>query len=366
MSDHAKLLEDAATTLQSSANVQHRAQAEQLLLNFRQSANPFPTCFAILQTSSNVMAVFHVFSALKEATIREFRALTQTNSLNALVERLLVYLYSTRNLPSWLAREGLHVVAVLFKHSHIHAHNPQIEQMVLKYLSHLFTGSCEQSQLEHDRLIGLLLAEAVVTEFSTSTISQDFSVAQHMEAHRWFESRFLPEIFRSARGLLPWLLSLLVKQPLPPVLSLIDNCLRLITSILSWEFVADHDLDQDTLLAFRLLQLNSAPQSSDDTEDELSDDFGLSPGRQHPIWRDVLLSPQFLLELQQTYLSLLKSIGVVGEVLPLFIGFHLFLLSLFSSFSFFARSSGRISVAMLLCRVQSFPVRASFANACSL
>lgn len=366
MAEHVKLLEDAANTLQSPSSLpQQRTQAEHILLSFRRSQNPFPVCMLLLQTSSNPMAVFQVLSTLKEVCVRDFSSLYERGDVKTLVEKLLMYVIHTQNLPLWLVREGFHVIAVLFKRSQIQNsssssssdssgsgdgggsgsvnNNNDLSTTILNNLSSLFAGIGEPLETCHryKRLRGLLLAQSLVEEFSL--ISRDLSVAQHLSAHRFFETRFLSELLVSTLIFSSWLLLLLEQPKSEFVVSLLDCFFQLICSILSWDFVSDNDEEEETLLTFRLLQLTQNPrqrnnkssngqdnqkdeddgendneEDEDEEEAERKENKGLCPGSKNLVWKRLFLDTPFVGDLCNSYTCLLAAVPILGEasILP--------------------------------------------------
>jgi hypothetical protein len=68
-----------------------RPQAEQVLLQFRQSPRPFATCQHILQHSQSLEAKFHAACAMREALVREW-ALLSAEELLSLRSYMLQYI----------------------------------------------------------------------------------------------------------------------------------------------------------------------------------------------------------------------------------------------------------------------------------
>jgi hypothetical protein len=72
---HLIVLNVRVNLLQNPANPELQRQAEQVLLQFRNSQRPIPACQHILQHSHSVEARFHAACTLREALIREWASL---------------------------------------------------------------------------------------------------------------------------------------------------------------------------------------------------------------------------------------------------------------------------------------------------
>lgn len=72
---HLFVLNVRVNLLQNPANPELQRQAEQVLLQFRNSQRPIPACQHILQHSHSVEARFHAACTLREALIREWASL---------------------------------------------------------------------------------------------------------------------------------------------------------------------------------------------------------------------------------------------------------------------------------------------------
>ncbi|KAG1679648.1 hypothetical protein FOA52_006165 [Chlamydomonas sp. UWO 241] len=200
-------------------------QAEQVLLQFRQSARPLPACRHVLDHSGCLEARFHAACTLREALIREWAVLSADEVL-ALRSYLLHYaVVRCASLPDPAAAGGpaanalrstlLAALAVLVKRSWLDADcNPDATSgaaFFAEMQSVVGDGSSSSGDGSYPaaahtaaavQRAGIELLEALVTEFGVVTASPlGLPWDYHVRACRDMEERYLQGFFHHAVSL---------------------------------------------------------------------------------------------------------------------------------------------------------------------
>jgi len=96
--ENAVLVTQACLMLDQASNNHERKEAEEFLLSFRQSANPYSICKHILDKSGVPSAQFHAVATLRDAILREW-TLFSNQDIATLRDELVSYQLS---IPSFL------------------------------------------------------------------------------------------------------------------------------------------------------------------------------------------------------------------------------------------------------------------------
>ncbi|KAI9234057.1 MAG: armadillo-type protein [Podila humilis] len=243
------------------AETQHpstRAAADQVLINFKQSPNILPACQYILANSKTPFVQFQAASGITAAIVREY-GLYSKSDIHSLQEYLITYNLQHPTLP-WVSRQIYQAIAVVSKRGWLEG-TEQEQDVVYNQISHLL------SMGNHEREAGLLLARALVDEFSSRGKASNVGLTWdfHYKTKNSFEERHLRLIFEAALNVLHSEMQDLLSNPAQEVSGtqkpLLSTSLIILESILHWDFstssqpvlagtFADEDDDTDKVVVY--------------------------------------------------------------------------------------------------------------------
>ncbi|KAG0038020.1 Exportin-4 [Podila clonocystis] len=251
-----------ATIEKACAETQHpstRAAADQVLIDFKQSPNILPACQYILANSQTPFVQFQAASGITSAIVREY-GLYSKSDIHSLQEYLITYNLHHPALVPWVGRQIYQAIAVVSKRGWLEG-TEQEQDVVYNQISQLL------SMGNHQKEVGLLLARALVDEFSSRGKASNVGLTWdfHYKTKSSFEERHLRLIFEAALHVLHGEMQELLSNPGQEVSGtqkpLLSTSLMILESILHWDFsttsqpvlagtFADEDDDTDKVVVY--------------------------------------------------------------------------------------------------------------------
>ncbi|KAF9428205.1 Exportin-4 [Podila epigama] len=222
------------------AETQHpstRAQADQVLIDFKQSPNILPACQYLLAHSKTPFVQFQAASGITSAIVREYGLYSKADILS-LQEYLISYNLHHPGLVQWVGRQIYQAIAVISKRGWLEG-TPQEQDIVYNQITQLLSMGNQQKE------VGLLLARALVDEFSSRGKASSVGLTWdfHYKTKNSFEERHLRLIFEAALKVLHGETQDLLANPGQEVSGtqkpLLSTSLIILESILHWDFSSE-------------------------------------------------------------------------------------------------------------------------------
>ncbi|XP_018330487.1 exportin-4-like [Agrilus planipennis] len=274
-------MENAANIITAPPNLvtdDQRRAAETIFLSFRKTKSPYNICKQILETSNVPFVLFETAEVLKNALIREWAFIPETNIV-ALRQYLMQYVIFKEGLPYYVQERILQVIAIMVKRASVDDFG-QERSNILKEIENLILNCSHEK-----KMIGCSLILCMLQEYETSIKSTDVGLPWevHFKAKKHFEATDMKRIFQFC---IP-LLSELVKNDIPFEKNLYDLMLKLLeitSTILTWGYISP-------LCPKKLIGVyESIYESSNPPLLRLS-----------MLWKDVIFSSEFLPLMFQIY-----------------------------------------------------------------
>lgn len=189
-------IESAANVVMAPPNQvskDQRNEAEKVLLEFRQSKQPFRICSTLVQHSSNDFVRFQAISTMKDAVIREWSC-SDHESIQQLLTFIMDFVVTHSNAQAYVREQILSTVAVILKRSALDKDPTRFNayrSQLFEKMSHLLKHSDEAMQI-----IGCSILTNLLNEFSSNSRASALGVAweSHTEAKEAFEKEDMKEI----------------------------------------------------------------------------------------------------------------------------------------------------------------------------
>eukprot|EP00039_Didymoeca_costata_P029695 m.25956 g.25956 ORF g.25956 m.25956 type:complete len:1102 (-) comp7753_c0_seq2:141-3446(-) len=209
-----------------------RNQAEEYLVSFKQSQQPYSACQHLLVGSKEMYVHFHAAATFTAAIMREWSELS-AQTRQELRTWLLSYTVEHPNVNHAVREQLVRSIAVIFKRAWVDEEESSRDQL-FSQLGELF----RLKTFHH--MIGLSLLGAVLIEFSSNpdSVNMGMSVEKHMEAKKSFENNGLKQCFVMIMNQL----KVYKNGTQENSIQLLDSSLSVCDQILSWTFT-DYQCD---------------------------------------------------------------------------------------------------------------------------
>lgn len=229
-------LEGAANILMAPPNAvsnEERQKAEQYLIEFRKTRNPYDVCKTILETCKNDYVLFEAVTTIKLAIIREWSLLTK-DVIDSICNFLLTSATSNTSLQNYVREQILQVVAIIFKLGTLE--DTEARAKLIAQMSQLLNGGNKTMEL-----ISCSIMKALLTEFSTTNQSTNFGLSLdfHSKCKRSFEEKDLLNIFVLTIQILQKYITASLPGLARQDIAIFVRYLSLAEQILHWEFMTD-------------------------------------------------------------------------------------------------------------------------------
>nr|CAI5835178.1 unnamed protein product [Callosobruchus analis] len=227
-------LESAANIIMAPPNVvtnEQRHAAESIFLDFRKTKSPYNICREILEKSGNQYVMFEAAEVIKNAIIREWGFLLDSDKLS-LRQYLFEYVL-THETPPCVRERILQVIAIMVKRYSIDD-NGRERGNLLREVESLIVNSEPQK-----KILGCNIITHVMQEYATTVKSTDVGLPWevHFKAKKQFEATDLKRIFQFTI----YLLTEVGKTDVPfadNMVVLVGHLLKILEAVLTWGYVS--------------------------------------------------------------------------------------------------------------------------------
>lgn len=231
-------LERSAEIIMAPPNIvssEQRHAAESVFLNFRKSKNPYNICREILEKSQNQYVMFEAAEVLKEALIREWAFLLNSDKVS-LRQYLMQYITTRDNLPPYVRDRLLQVIAIMVKRASINDKGAERNEIMHEVENLVMHGDADK------KILACNLILILMQEYSSTVKSSDVGIPWevHFKAKREFEHTDLKRILSFCIYLLSEISQ--TDPPYPPnqgILNIMGYLLKITEAVLTWGYFSD-------------------------------------------------------------------------------------------------------------------------------
>lgn len=267
-------IELACSSIQMHINP---AAAEATLIALSQSPQPYKTCKFIIENSQVANARFQAASAIREAAMREWSALTPEDKKSLLSFCLCFIMEHASSPEGYVQTKVSSVAAQLMKRGWLDFAAAEKETFFYQ-VNQAITGIHGVDV----QFIGICFLESLVSEFSPATsTSMGLPREFHEQCRKLLEFDYLKTFYSWARdAALRVTNRITVSDAEIPEVKVCTAALRLMLQILSWDFQNDTTGGKTGINVF-------SARVIPDSESKRSECILVQPG---PSWHDVLIS----------------------------------------------------------------------------
>ncbi|XP_066276643.1 exportin-4-like [Branchiostoma lanceolatum] len=224
-------LEQASNTILASPSAEQRHAAEQFLLDFRKTKNPYTVCCCLMEQTRNDYVIFQCACTLKEAILREWAQQSPTN-VHSLRDFLMQFVLNRPSLPVYVREEIVLTVAVIVKRGTLDSSADDRNHFISQLTKLIHSDNAAA------RVVGLSTLSALLAEYGGNGKGTDFGLSWefHLRCKKVFEDKELLTVFMV---LLEALQQLSALEGVPSdweTLALIGKLLALAEQIFTWRF----------------------------------------------------------------------------------------------------------------------------------
>ncbi|XP_059487994.1 exportin-4-like [Neocloeon triangulifer] len=214
-------------------NKEQRQSAEQVFLNFRKTKSPYALCRYILDTSRVDYVLFEAAGLIKEALIRDW-SLMQESDILSLRQYLLQYVLNNLALASFVRERILQVIAVMVKRGSVDDFGIERSSIVAEIENLILNGDTVKKHL------GCSIITALMQEYATTVKSSDAGLTweTHFKVKKQFEASDLKRIFKFCVAAISELIKVETVLSDPQSVSLLRSLLAITSSVLCWGFIS--------------------------------------------------------------------------------------------------------------------------------
>lgn len=232
---------DVLSQLESAAKImlappqyitgEQRNAAEAVFMNFRKTKAPYGLCKHIFESSTVDYVIFETASTLKEALIREWKDLSESELLE-LRQYLLEYTMQKPTLAPFVRERILQVIAIMVKRGSVNDFGLERGKILQDVEQLIMSGDLPR------QVLGCSIISALMIEYGNTVKSSDVGLTweTHFKAKKQFEATDLKRILQVCVRAFSQIIEL--PTPFEPrTVTLLKHLLSISESVFTWGFI---------------------------------------------------------------------------------------------------------------------------------